>query len=161
MKSQLVEAWEMGHEANLFVIDNLTPAMLKASYAPRTRTVASQFAHMHNVRLRWLKYAARDVPLTAEPFSRGAQPTKRQLKRALQASSRSVATFLERAEKAGRVASWKGSPATFLGYLVAHEAHHRGLAMVAIRIAGYPLPKEVVYGQWDWGKTSSTHRNPK
>lgn len=50
---------------------------------------------------------------------------------------------------------WKGAPATFLAYVIAHEAHHRGLAMVAMRVAGHKLPKEVVYGQWDWGKRAS------
>ncbi len=39
--------------------------------------------------------------------------------------------------------------------MVAHEAHHRGLAMVAMRLAGRALSKELVYGQWDWGKRMS------
>ena len=51
--------------------------------------------------------------------------------------------------------AWKGPPASFLCYLVAHEAHHRGLAMVAMRQCGRKLPQEVVYGQWDWGKKRS------
>ena len=161
MKSQLVEAWEMGQEANLFLIENLKPAMLEASYAPRTRTVAAQFAHIHNVRLRWLKHMAPDMKLTSELFPRCAQPTKTELKRSLRASAGSIAAFLERTEAKGRVRSWDGPPATFLGYLIAHEAHHRGLAMVALRIAGHKLPSEVVYGQWDWGKRGSARARSK
>jgi len=55
-------------------------------------------------------------------------------------------------EAKGKVKKWNGFPATFLGCLIAHEAHHRGLAMVAMRISRHKLPQEVVYGQWQWGK---------
>ncbi len=81
-----------------------------------------------------------------------AQPGKAELKKALQRSEGRIARFLKGSEEAGKVKNWNGSPATVLGYLIAHEAHHRGLAMVAMRLSGHGLPKEVVYGQWQWGK---------
>ena len=58
MESQLVEAWRMGNEANLFLLDNIAEEHLADRYSARTRTVAAQFVHMHNVRLRWLDYSA-------------------------------------------------------------------------------------------------------
>ena len=42
-----------------------------------------------------------------------------------------------------------------LGYLIVHEAHHRGLAMVSVRIFGRKLPQEILYGQWDREKKRS------
>ena len=155
MASQLVEAWEMSHEANLFLLEGIPAEALLDRYAARTRTVAAQFAHMHNVRLRWLQHAAPALAAKAKPFEKEAQPTQRELKTALEASAPLVARFLEDSEAAGKVKSWKGSPASFLGYMVAHEAHHRGLAMVAMRMSGRKLSKELVYGQWDWGKKMS------
>ena len=155
MASQLVEAWEMGNEANLFLLASVPRGGLEARYSPRTRTVAAQFAHLHNVRQRWLRHAAPKLADGLEPFPKGAEPTKAQLKKSLRASEKAVARFLEECEETGRVKGWKGAPASFLGYLIAHEAHHRGLAMVALRIAGYKLPRSVVYGQWDWGKARS------
>jgi len=152
MISQLVEAWRMSNEANLYLLDNITDEYLEDSYTARTRTVAAQFAHIHNVRLRWLNHAAPNQVGEVESFPKGAQPTKEELKEALQASEEVIAWFLEECEAAGRVKKWNGSPATFLGYMIAHEAHHRGLAMVAMRISGHKLPPEVVYGQWQWGK---------
>ena len=145
----------MSNEANLFLLDSLPVAYLKDSYAPRTRTVATQFAHIHNVRVRWLTYADRKVVGAAKGFTRGAQPTKAQLKKALQQSEKIVTRFLKQCESSEAVKNWNGPPATFLGYLIAHEAHHRGLALAAVRVAGHKLPKEVVYGLWDWGKKSS------
>jgi len=155
MASDLVEAWKMGNEVNLFLIDRLDAACLKDRYSPRTRTVAAQMAHIHNVRLRWIEHAAPELAGGAKRFPRGAEPTRAQLTRALRASSTAVERFLEASEETGRVKQWKGSPATFLGYLVAHEAHHRGLAMVAMRLSGRKLPRELVYGLWDWGKKRS------
>lgn len=155
MKSQLVEAWRMANEVNLYLVERIPAESLEDRYAPRTRTVAAQFAHMHNVRLRWLKHAAPKLVGEAKSFPRGARPGKKELRRALQASEESVARFLEECEASGKVRQWNGPPATFLGYLIAHEAHHRGLAMAALRLGGHKPPDEVVYGQWDWGKKRS------
>ncbi|MCH9029450.1 MAG: DinB family protein [Bacteroidetes bacterium] len=142
----------MSNEVNLYLLDSISDEYLKDSYAKRTRTVAAQFAHMHNVRLRWLNHAATKLVGKVESFPKGAQPTKAELKNALQASEEVIARFLEECEASGEVKYWNGSPATFLSYLVAHEAHHRGLAMVAMRISRRKLPQEVIYGQWQWGK---------
>lgn len=117
--------------------------------------MAAQCAHMHGVRARWLTHVAKEHAEGLEAFERGAQPGKRALTSALKKSARAMADFLAACEEAGRVRGWRGPPASFLGYLVAHEAHHRGLALVALRMAGRKVPKEVVYGLWDWGKLSS------
>ena len=42
----------MSNEANPYLLGQLPKESLEDRYAPRTRTVAAQFAHMHNVRLR-------------------------------------------------------------------------------------------------------------
>lgn len=155
MESQLVETWRMSNEANLYLTDNIPEEYLEDGYASGTRTVSEQFAHMHNVRLQWLSHAAAELVHELEGFPRGAQPTKKVLKEALIASEDPVAQFLQKSETTGKAAGWQGSPTAVLGYLVAHEAHHRGLAMVALRISGHKLPNEIVYGQWDWGKKRS------
>ena len=155
MGTDLVEAWGMSNEANLFLLKGIPREAMGDSYSKRTRTVAAQFAHMHNTRLRWLNHAAPKLAAGAPRFEKGAQPTKAQLRKALKASEKAIARFLEDCDAAGKVKGWKGSPTTFLGYLIAHEAHHRGLAMVAARTGGHKLPAEVVYGQWDWGKQRS------
>ena len=155
LESQLVEAWRMSNEANLYLLGKLPKEYLEDRYASRTRTVAAQFAHMHNVRLRWLKHSAPKLADQVEGFAKGAQPGKAELKKALRASEKVIAQYLVECEDRGSVKNWNGSPATILGYLIAHEAQHRGLAMVAMRISGRKLPNEVVYGQWQWGKKRS------
>jgi uncharacterized damage-inducible protein DinB len=154
MASDLVAGWEMSQEANLFLLQHVPAEHLGASYAARTREIRAQFAHLHDVRLRWLKHAAPAFARGAEPLGKGAH-TSAQLRKALVDSAGRVGAFLAECEAKGKVPSWKGPPATFLSYLVAHEAHHRGLVLVTLRQAGQRMPQEVVYGLWDWGKRSS------
>ncbi len=150
----------MSCEANRFLLEHVPPEDLGASYSPRTRSVARQFAHMHDVRLRWLSHAAPSFAKGLTALSKDEEPTKKQLLAALAASEEAMAGFLEQSVATGKVKSWKGPPATFLGYVVAHEAHHRALAIVALRAAEKKLPQEVVYGLWDWGKRAS-HRGKR
>lgn len=158
MVSGLVEAWRMSNEVDLYLLEKIPRAHLGDRYAARTRDVAAQFAHIHDVRVRWLSHAAPELVGDAERLPKEPRPTKAALKRALKASARAVERLLVESEASGRVKRWNGSPATLLGYLIAHEAHHRGLAMVALRLSGHKLPQEVVYGQWQWGKQRDTRR---
>lgn len=152
MASRIVDAWRMSHECNTYLLGAIADECLGDRYAGRTRTVAAQFAHMHNVRLRWLQHAAPAHARDIENFPRGAEPTKSELVEALDASADAIAAFLEACDESGSVPQWNGPPSTMLGYLVAHEAHHRALAIIALRLSGHRLPQEVTYGQWQWGK---------
>jgi len=154
MKSELVEAWRMSHECNLLFLREIPEAWLSDRYASRTRSVAEQFIHLHDVRLRWLEHSAPRAAHVLDSIPRDSTVTRGSLRRALTESARSVADFLAVCESEGKVKGWNGAPATFLGYLIAHEAHHRGLAMVALRACGRMTNPRLVYGLWDWGKKS-------
>ena len=39
----------------------------------------------------------------------------------------------------------------FLGYLLAHDAHHRGQITMLARQVGHPLSQSAMYGLWEWG----------
>ena len=152
MESELAEAWRTSQAMNLLLLDAVPEEALGDRYAARTRTVAAQFAHLHNNRVSHLKNLASDRLGDLQGFARGAQPSKAELRAALEASARTMAGFFEHCEKEGKVKGWRGSPTTYLSYHVAHEAHHRGLALVALRLSGTKMPKEVTYGIWYWRK---------
>lgn len=151
MTSDLASAWAMSNESNLFLLAQLGKDHLAASMTARTRSVADQFTHMHDVRVRWLKHAAPKDATGLEPFGKDTPRTKAALKKALRASEAHIGAYLDSCEEAGQVKGWDGPPASFLAYLVAHEAHHRGLILATLRAAGYRVPQEVVYGLWQWG----------
>jgi hypothetical protein len=113
--------------------------------------VAAQWAHVHNVRLYHLNKRGPEFMGKLQTFDRGAQPNRAQIIAALTGSAKMMGAFLEASERTGLVRGWKGTPATFLAYLIAHEAHHRALVMVSMRISGEKLPKEAVYNIWSWG----------
>jgi uncharacterized damage-inducible protein DinB len=39
-----------------------------------------------------------------------------------------------------------------LGYMIAHEAHHRGQVCMLAHQLGFPLQMEVTSGMWNWEK---------
>src|ERR1700745_2189849 len=55
---QLLETWDIHNRINLYVLDAIVPEGLKAQSPAKGRTVGELFAHLHNVRLMWLKAAA-------------------------------------------------------------------------------------------------------
>jgi uncharacterized damage-inducible protein DinB len=59
MLEPLVETWQINHRVNLFLIDRIPAPGMKATLSTRGgRDVARQFAHMHDVRVRWLEVSA-------------------------------------------------------------------------------------------------------
>ena len=60
-EKQFLETWEIHNRINLYLLDAIEPAALISLSASKGRTVGEQFAHLHNVRLMWLKAAAPDL----------------------------------------------------------------------------------------------------
>jgi uncharacterized damage-inducible protein DinB len=144
----LVAALRASHRVTLGLLDALPDAALGGAYAKRTRTVLQQFSHVHNVRVYHLEARGKGRTDACTSFPRGAEPPRKEVRAALVASAAAIEEMLRATVAKGKVPSWKGPPATWVGYFVAHEAHHRGLALAACRVAGVKIPQEVVYGLW-------------
>ena len=56
MKEQIVETWRIHARINEYILDAVEPEALETSPA-KGRNVGQMFAHIHNVRLLWLKSA--------------------------------------------------------------------------------------------------------
>lgn len=147
-----IEPWRVGNRVNLFLLEQLDPEALAIVSRPRARSVGDQFAHIHNARILWLGVAAPDLADGLRKFSKGEYGDVQDLQESLTASSERMERLLERGFEEGKIKGYKGSPALFLGYLLAHEAHHRGQVMLTLKLGGYKLPQEVQYGMWEWEK---------
>ena len=74
------------------------------------------------------------------------------LLKSLQASGGAIEALLKRAIVSGeRIKGFKPHASAFVCYLIAHEAHHRGQAMLILRLAGQPIDKKTSFGIWEWG----------
>jgi uncharacterized damage-inducible protein DinB len=146
----LLNAFQTNDRINHYLIENLPPAAWKEKPPDgKGRTVAAIVAHMHNVRVMWLKVAkAEDIPAQLDR----ATVTPPQALRALEASRLALDAVMSRAlETDGRVRGFRPDVAGFFGYLIAHDAHHRGQITMLARQVGHPLPQKAMFGMWEWG----------
>jgi uncharacterized damage-inducible protein DinB len=150
--NQLLETWQIHDRINLYLLDAVDPASLDAHSASKGRSVGEQFAHIHNVRLMWLKSAAPDLLKGLEKVEAGSASDKKLLRKSLADSGVAIGTLLTNSlEAGGKVKGFKPHAAAFLGYLISHESHHRGQIALSLKQAGKPLDKKISYGIWEWG----------
>ncbi len=149
----LLEAFATSDRINHYLLAHLPPAAWTA--APpggKGRPIAAIVAHMHNVRVMWLKA----IPGAAVPAPLDRQTvTPAQAADALTESRAALADVLAAALAGdGRVKGFKPDVVGFFGYLVAHDAHHRGQIAMLARQLGHPLPQAAMFGMWEWGSRS-------
>jgi uncharacterized damage-inducible protein DinB len=147
-----LETWDIHNRINLYLLDAVEPASLHSLSASKGRNVGEQFAHLHNVRLMWLKAAAPDLLKGLTKLEKEHAFDKKQLRKALSDSSVAIRSLLEQGlAQGGKVKGFKPHLAAFLGYLISHESHHRGQIALSLKQAGTPLGKKIQYGIWEWG----------
>jgi uncharacterized damage-inducible protein DinB len=146
----LLNAFNTNNRINQYLIDNLPPAAWKAKSAEgKGRTIGAIAAHMHNVRVMWLKAVkAEEIPAQLDR----ASVTTGQAVRALENSRHALSVVVSRALACdGRVKGFRPDVVGFLGYLIAHDAHHRGQITMLARQLGHPLSQKAMFGMWEWG----------
>ena len=156
-----VRTFAVNDRINQLLIEHLDPAAWKAkppSKPPGSlRTIAAIFTHMHNVRTKWIRLTA--PHLQVPPQLNRAHCTPQQARAALAESAARCAEMLAEAlDGRGRISAflrdgwarpWPVGP-EMLCYMLSHEAHHRGQVCMLAHQLGFPLPKEVAYGIWNW-----------
>ena len=151
MEEQLIETWLIHDRINRYLLDAVPKDALAARLASKHRTVYQLFAHLHNVRLLWLKSAAPEL-LTGLTKLANETGEKGELAAALEASGEAIAGLLRKSVAAGgKVKGFKPHVVAFLGYLISHESHHRGQIGWTLKGTGHPLDQKTSYGLWEWG----------
>jgi uncharacterized damage-inducible protein DinB len=150
VEEQLLETWAIHNRINLYLLEAVAPEALSAVLAPKHRSVYQLFAHIHNVRLMWLKSAAPEL-MNALDKIEGDSGNKKDLARALDASGKAIADMLRHALADSKVKGFKPHPVAFLGYIISHESHHRGQIGWTLKGTGHPLDQKSAYGLWEWG----------
>jgi hypothetical protein len=95
--------------------------------------------------------AARPAAKKLRKIGKGAA-TKVGLREALQASAAALGESIAAAEGGGKLKGAKRGPAAFTGYVLAHEAHHRGQIILHLKYAKMPVDAAFGYSIWEWEK---------
>ena len=152
MNEDLLATWAIHNRINLYMLAAIPAEAMDDVSASRGRTVAEQFAHVHNVRLMWLKAAAPELLRDLVKIEKQEAADAALLKDALERSGTAIADLLRQSLSAGgRIKGFKPHAAAFLGYLISHESHHRGQIALTLKQGGHPLDRKISFGLWEWG----------
>ena len=148
----LLKAYSANARINQYLVQQLDPAVWRApSPLPRGRTIAAQFAHIHNCGLRYLERTAPGVTVPGE-LDR-SRVTQAQAARALGAKRRAVLAIVGAALKDdSRIVGFHHDAAGYLMYYMMHDAHHRGQIVLQARLLGYPITQKTMIEMWAFSK---------
>lgn len=154
----LVESYAINERMNQIVLEHLHPGVWRAKLpAGRVRTIAAIFAHVHNVRRKWLRLSAPQLVLPAQLD--GVRCSQAETKEALAESAARCCEMLARAlgperqigsfHRDGWATPWPAS-AAMAAYMISHDAHHRGQVCMLAHQLGHPLAPKDMAGMWAW-----------
>jgi uncharacterized damage-inducible protein DinB len=156
-RQSLLEAFAVNDRMNQLILENLNPKAWRAKPSGgNARTIAAIFAHVHNIRRKWLRLSAPYLKLPAQldrtrcsqsqtraAFAESAKRCSEMLAEALAGPDSRVKQF----RRDGWARPWPGGPAMF-AYMITHEAHHRGQVCMLAHQLGFPL--KAGYKLWAW-----------
>jgi uncharacterized damage-inducible protein DinB len=154
---ETLQAYALNDRMNQLLLEHLDSRAWRAkSPGQKGRTIAAIFAHVHNIRCKWVRLSAPHLKLLAR-LDR-SRCTQKQARAALAESAERCSKMLAEAltSPAGRVQSfvrdgwanpWPPGVAMF-AYMITHDAHHRGQVCMLAHQLGFPV--KAAYRLWGW-----------
>jgi uncharacterized damage-inducible protein DinB len=132
-------AWNANTAINAVLLEHLTPAMLNAATPAGGQTVAQHLTHM----VECLKYWAGELEggaINDLPDALEAGTDLERIQSAMKKTYDAVLNTALNAKDTGNLPH--ATVGKFLMYTVAHDSHHRGQILLALKSNGHPLPSE-------------------
>jgi uncharacterized damage-inducible protein DinB len=151
-----VESYRANDRMNQIVLQHLDAGAWRAKLPGiKGRTIADIFAHIHNIRRKWLRLSAPyvKVPLALDR----SRSTQEQAGAALEESAARCCEMIAEAltqpkakfHRDGWAKPWPAD-ASMVSYMIAHDAHHRGQVCMLAHQLGFPLPDKCTSAMWAW-----------
>lgn len=99
----------------------------------------------------WLKASAPELMEGLNKIEKPAVITKNLLVTSFNNSGKAIEQILDKGFKEGKIKNFKPHPSAFLGYLLAHEAHHRGQIILSLKQNNHLPDRKILFGIWEWG----------
>ena len=155
---EMAQAFIVNDSMNQLLLEHLDARAWRAKLpGQKGRTIADIFAHVHNIRRKWLRLSAPHLKMPSELDRRRC--TQKQARAALAQSALYCAEMLTQALttppggvkflRDGWSRPWRPGPA-MCAYMISHDAHHRGQACMLAHQLGFRLPVAVGSGMWAW-----------
>jgi len=156
---EMAQAYAVNDRMNQLLLEHLDARAWRAKPPGKgTRNIASIFAHVHNVRCKWIRLSAPHLKLPAQ-LDR-SRCTQKQAARALAESAARCCEMLTETLSApqdrspvflrdGWARPWRPG-AAMLAYMICHDAHHRGQVCMLAHQLGYPLLEKLTSTMWGW-----------
>jgi uncharacterized damage-inducible protein DinB len=165
----VLASWRTSNHITVFLIDHIPDAIWTATVpgVPR-KTIAMIGGHMHNARCMWLETLGRPQGIAVPARVDRKRVDRRKLMAALNRSSEAMEALLRLGcRQGGDIPAtpkyvWRNlslDVGHVLTYFVAHEAHHRGQIVLAVRQLGMRLPADVTAGLWRWKQPAIGTKN--
>lgn len=153
MKEQLLQAWQTSQQKNLLLFDALSDSGMDKTMSTRGgRTIGEQWLHLHKVRASWLDICGKKLDKKLKPLDKAAKYNRKQTKALLTESAAVVEALIDWSwdHNNGKVSGFKNGLISFISYLIAHEAHHRGNMLLTLKLSGEKVEDKVKFGLWEW-----------
>jgi uncharacterized damage-inducible protein DinB len=154
MIEQLIETWEINNRVTLLLLANLDEKALQQTLSARGgRTAGQQLAHVYAVRRGWIEIADKKLLAELPPIEREDGHDKALLIEGFTKSAAALTAIIRQSGgNDGKVKGFKRGIIPLVGYMIAHEAHHRGSLLLTLKQSGFKLNDELRWGIWDWQK---------
>src|SRR5690348_18271092 len=104
----LLETWQIHDRINQYLLEAVDAESLDSHSASKGRSVGEQFAHVHNVRLMWLKSAAPDLLKGLTKIENEQAKDKKLLRKSLIDSGAAIGKLLANSLEAdGKIKGFK------------------------------------------------------
>ena len=162
LSQSAVRIFAANERMNQILIENLHPTIWHAKPPGNTRPIAAIFAHMHNVRAKWIRLTAphlkvpsqinraRCTPqLASASLTESAARCSEMLAEVLAQANGATSKRTQKFRRDALARPWPAGP-EMLCYMLAHEAHHRGQICMLAHQLGSPLPGKLTSRLWSW-----------
>ncbi len=154
ISEQLIETWLINNRVNLRLLEELSQEALETTLSTRGgRTVGMQLAHCCWLRRYKIEAADKELVKSIPEIGRENGHDKTALADGFKISGDVFTELINQSIKnGGKVKGFKRGIFAMIGYLISHEAHHRGHILLTLKQAKVKFPPNARMGLWEWNK---------